>query len=526
MKPRSCKLIIVILFFLYAMAAAGKRDSTLWVGIKNAGIAFQMGEHDSVLVQARRLLDVASNSEDVLAQAQLHSLIGLCMDEKKNEKVAMQEYRQCVEIGEAHHFLKKAPKARHDLYFTMMLPAYARLALYYKNKDREESVGYARKGLEWVEQCGQPRLRMSGMSCFAEVLMASKDYMLIYEPMKRAVVDAIQLNQPDFALQMSAYLVQIERQVLHRDTADIPWIRAGRELILHAKTEQAKTLFLSAVNMPSKESAQEDKQQQEIVEKDTIAKEENAIPQPEPRIAYFQVRNQRIIYFVIFLGILLLIFLCYMLWQRHQRKKKERETKRLLKESYLEGLEQERSRLARELHDGVSNQLLAVEMKLNSDGLTEQTMQLLNESREQVRRFSHELMPPEFELATLDEILQDYCLKQDGVQSCQVIYEAVPEDADWSGLPHETAYEIYRIVQEALTNAMKHAKATIIKVCMRLDGEGLEVSVSDNGHVATEETAGGIGLRTMHQRAESIGATLVCTYAADGGKVVLKLTEF
>ena len=100
----------------------------------------------------------------------------------------------------------------------------------------------------------------------------------------------------------------------------------------------------------------------------------------QTRIQYIHVRNQRIVVVGVILLLLLVIFFGYILWLRHLRKRKEKESERQLKESYLEGIEQERSRLARELHDGVSNQLLAVEMKLNADGLTEQTMRLLNES--------------------------------------------------------------------------------------------------------------------------------------------------
>lgn len=180
-------------------------------------------------------------------------------------------------------------------------------------------------------------------------------------------------------------------------------------------------------------------------------------------------------------------------------------------EKYAEGQEYERNRLARELHDGVSNQLLAVEMKLSTDGLTPDTMQLLDESREQVRRVSHELVQPEFSRSTLSEVLAAYVAEMNGVSHCNISFSVSPRQADWSKVPAATALEIYRIVQELIANALKHSSADVISVGLHQDGERtIMVLVSDNGEDKSEMPAGpeGIGLRNMKQRAESLGGTL------------------
>ncbi len=520
------RLVYILLLLLLPIQIMGKRDSLLWVGIKNAGIVFQQGTYDSVLVQAQRLLIIAESQEDVLAESQLHSLMGFCYQEQGDQRQAMQEFDQSVTIGETHQFLQKAKKAKHHLYHTIMLPAYSQLSTYYYKKNLEKGVKYAKSGIAWIAPCEDARLRVSSMSCFSEVLMAHKDYMLLYEPMKQAVADAIRQNQVDIALQMTAYLVQIERQIFHRSPSDIPWIKAGKELLSVAKTEHPKTLFLSAVSSADKGEATEN----------TVKKTEKADTVPEQaiqesrmrqdsiqtRIQYIHVRNQRIVVVGVILLLLLVIFFGYILWLRHLRKRKEKESERQLKESYLEGIEQERSRLARELHDGVSNQLLAVEMKLNADGLTEQTMRLLNESREQVRRFSHELMPPEFELATLDEIVEQYVFQMNGVHGKHIVYES-SENVDWSTIPHEKAYELYRMVQEAVTNVLKHSEATVVLVKMTMETGHLHVSVSDNGHGETSSSGKGIGLRTMQQRAEAIGAVLRNEHTERGGIILIDL---
>lgn len=195
------------------------------------------------------------------------------------------------------------------------------------------------------------------------------------------------------------------------------------------------------------------------------------------------------------------------IWWLHIR----REAGHKLEEVYREGQEQERSRLARELHDGVSNQLLALEMKLRDEtSLPPQTIEMLSESREQVRRVSHELLPPEFEHTTLDDVLDNYAALMDGTGGCAVSYISTPVDADWCTLPQKTALEVYRIVQEAVGNAIKHSHATTVSIGMHQGNNGiLTVIVSNDGHGETDaEWSVGIGHRSMHQRAAAICGTV------------------
>lgn len=528
-RQKGFRYAMTLVLFLFAIHVMGKRDSLLWVGVKNVSAEFQAGAIDSAMVNAQRLLVISEKQNDALALSQLHSLIGFCLREKGQEDRAMKEMEQCVAIGETNLFLQKAAKAKHSLYYTIMLPAYSMLSTYYYKKGETQGTLYAKKGMEWIASCKDAQLRAVSMSVFSEVLMAQREYRIIYEPLKQAVADALKENQPDLALAMTAYLVEIEHQVLHRDSADIPWIKVGNDLLAHAKTEHSKTLFLSAVNMnPWKTKELTDNGKVHANHKLDTAVDNQALADQThlgtTRIEYVQVRNQRIIIIVAILGILLFLFLCYTLWQRRLRNKKDKETELQIKESYLEGLEDERSRLARELHDGVSNQLLAVEMKLNSDGLTEQTLQLLNESREQVRRFSHELMPPEFELATLDEILAHYTSQLNGIHGCHITYQSLPTDADWTAIPHSKAYELYRMVQETVTNVLKHSEATELTVLMTLENNTVTITVQDNGHATSVKPTKGIGLRTIQQRAETIGAIISEEKTTEVRKTMIQLT--
>lgn len=210
---------------------------------------------------------------------------------------------------------------------------------------------------------------------------------------------------------------------------------------------------------------------------------------------------------------------------------KEREFIVLKKESelrlarkYIDGLETERSRLAKELHDGVSNNLLVLETRLKNL-LTEKdnsVFSFLSETREDVRNISHELIPPVFRYATIDEMLWDYVIHLTTSSQVQLEYHSGPSDVDWTIVPEEIGYEIYRIVQEALNNSLRHACATSVDVGMELDGTTLTVCITDNGigfHPSSRFK--GIGIRTMRERASVVGGELDIESNEAGTKVKL-----
>ena len=167
------------------------------------------------------------------------------------------------------------------------------------------------------------------------------------------------------------------------------------------------------------------------------------------------------------LAVVVALFAIYAMVQRRRRHEREMEfaalrhdTERQLTTRYVEGLENERARMARELHDGVCNDLTAMQMMLNDEHPTSPLLPQLDSCREQVRRISHELMPPEFNYATIDEVLRYYIYKVDkATADSRCTYTSAPDDADWSVVPDDVSLEIYRIVQEAVGNAIKHASA-------------------------------------------------------------------
>lgn len=214
------------------------------------------------------------------------------------------------------------------------------------------------------------------------------------------------------------------------------------------------------------------------------------------------------------LSVLAIAFIVVVNRNRRARLKKEAEFANLradigkqLTQQYIEGLENERARMSKELHDGVCNDLLAVEMNLKNGAAQEKTAELINMCRDSVRRISHELMPPEFNYATIEEVVRYFVNKRREACSDKVDirYSSTVEDARWSDMPDAMALDVYRIVQEAVGNSLKHSGAEKIDVSLSLTGNRLEVVVKDDGRYKAAD-ARGIGLESIRKRAKAINA--------------------
>lgn len=220
----------------------------------------------------------------------------------------------------------------------------------------------------------------------------------------------------------------------------------------------------------------------------------------------------------------------YVQSQRRKAREKEAEYARLkadtdkkLTQRYIDGLENERCRLAKELHDGVCNSLYTAQLMVSKQGGegAERLSGTLEGIRRQVRQVSHELMPPEFRYADICAVIDDYLSQTAESAACDITFTHLPDGADWQTVADTKALEIYRITQEAVANALKHSKATTIAVALTMSGGTVTLEVADNGTPA-ERTQGGIGRRTMKQRADAAGGKIE-TLRRDG-LTIIRLT--
>ena len=215
--------------------------------------------------------------------------------------------------------------------------------------------------------------------------------------------------------------------------------------------------------------------------------------------------------------------------QKAKLEEREREFQALVHEAqqrkvqyYLEGLEVERNRLAKELHDNVSNELLAIKMKI-ADGTSsrEEVLDTLQALQTEVRGISHDLMPPVFKYASLSEILQDYVYQRNQSGQTELTLVLEPEEG-FDHLSQKVALEIYRIVQEATGNALKHAQATHIKIILVREGNRIKLTIADNGKGFELQTGkSGIGLVIIKERVENLKGVLTLSSVLGKGTDVI-----
>lgn len=204
------------------------------------------------------------------------------------------------------------------------------------------------------------------------------------------------------------------------------------------------------------------------------------------------------------LSALLLVVVCILLYRRKvARQRAELQERR----SYILGLETERERMAKELHDGVCNDILAITLLLATDRKKAESQ--LRTIWKDVRHLSHALMPPRFEKIALDEAVK--CYVQTIVDDAECLVKLdIDESFDWSKLSTQQAYETYRIIQEAVGNAMKHGNPASLEISLRVVGQEVSLLVSNEGDGNSIESQPyfGIGVENMQRRADSIGAKL------------------
>ncbi|MEJ2353455.1 MAG: PAS domain S-box protein [Anaerolineales bacterium] len=184
--------------------------------------------------------------------------------------------------------------------------------------------------------------------------------------------------------------------------------------------------------------------------------------------------------------------------------------------------EQERRRVSRELHDEASQLLTALKISLDLLGKDlpeepkslheriEDAAGLADETMERVRLLAHDLRPPELEAVGIDPVLEDYCQEFGRRTPLAVRYQGT----DLPALPDEVSICLYRVLQEALTNVLKHAQARKVRVGLGYDGDVITLSVSDDGQGLDADDARGlshakgIGILGMRERLELLGGDL------------------
>lgn len=222
----------------------------------------------------------------------------------------------------------------------------------------------------------------------------------------------------------------------------------------------------------------------------------------------------------VLIEVLLMAFFLFTIFRYH-RKKAELHAQKLKDDFNF--LDKERQRISLELHDDLGASLSAIKIRLqllsnlDSAGVTivDNCELLLDEVMQKLRRISLNLMPGILKRKGLDAALKDLVGIMTFGSGIEAHYHCEPID-----FREETSIHIYRIVQEALNNVVKHSKATLFDLSINKNKNMIRVFIHDNGigfdNTYLKENSG-LGLHNIAARTELLKATTYLTTSKNEG---------
>lgn len=253
------------------------------------------------------------------------------------------------------------------------------------------------------------------------------------------------------------------------------------------------------------------------------------ILQNEKRIQQLSIQQKNVFNYILTgsaAALLVIFLLSYRNYKNRQKLQQQRiseletEKQLLATQSLLKGQEDERSRLAKDLHDGLGGLLSGVKLQLgamkgnlildaNNALAFDRALNKLDESIGEMRRVAHNMMPEALLKLGLQQAISDYCdsLSQDQTFAINCEMYGLEKRMD-----NTVEIVLYRIVQELLNNAVKHANASSILVqVMRPNDNSVAITIEDNGkgfdtgNINTMQSA---GLQNIRSRVKYLNGTM------------------
>ncbi|MDZ4807168.1 MAG: sensor histidine kinase [Bacteroidota bacterium] len=543
---------------------------------------FELKNFDSTLIEGEKALALARKNTDSIAVAEIKRHIGVASYFQGKYDVAAKNYYESVAILEKVNEPKKLAPVYNELGklyrktrdLDKAMENYDKAASIFKQlkdtggismilnesgvvyeykADYKEALNRYNSSLTLAEKKGDSLSVSYSLSNIAGVYVIEKKYgeaeanLLRALNIRRLLKDsfAIALTYSDLGvamngkgdydkatsyLQMSNKLAETLRYVElqsnnYNELASVAQ-RKGRY-------QEAYEYFLKRSYLRDSLYAMEKtKQIAELNTKYESAKKEQQIQQQDSRI---RMQN------FLFIGIGGLILLTGLLiYSQYRRNKLRQETKmktEMMKQqemavkAVIEAEENERQRIAKDLHDGVGQMMSAAKMNLSAfeseikfdneeqKESLQKVIQLVDESCKEVRTVSHIMMPNALLKNNLAAAIHDFVNKLNN-KNLQAHVNTVGLD-ERMGSNIETV--LYRVIQECVHNAIKHAGATTLDISLIRDKEGISGTIEDNGKgfdVADKENFEGIGLKNITTRIEYLKGTVDFDSAHGRGTVV------
>lgn len=341
-----------------------------------------------------------------------------------------------------------------------------------------------------------------------EVFKNKKDYVKAIDYGKKAVVFSKQINYPDMVQNGYLLLSQIYEQ--KRDF--------NRAFDAHKDYVSVKDSIFNLARSKQIGELQTKYDIEQKQQKINLLSKENTIQK-------LKLGQREGVILVISISFLLFSIIAYLLYNRYrlnQRTRLQNEVilqQDLATKAVLKAEENERRRIASELHDGLGQMFSAVKLNLSAIGqnlkfkdkhdekVFDKTLNLVDESCNEVRYISHQMAPNVLLKAGLTTAVRDFI---DNIDARKLKVNLTTFGLQ-ERLEHNIEIVLYRVIQEAVNNVIKHANANSLDIQLTKDNDGINVMIEDNGDgfdILQLDKFIGIGLKSIHTRVAYLKGTV------------------
>lgn len=475
------------------------------------GSAFEQAKlFNKSLIYKQKALQLTRPMNDSLTLADILTNIGGCYFNLKRYEESLAHFQEGLVVAEKIH---------SDIFITQAYAGLCRTNRLLKNFD--EAWGYGQKGLVLARKSGSVFLELDCLRALMFLAEDSKKYDLSAQYTKEALTIAESNDMTDHLVELyEDYATDLTRQNNYKGAYDY--------------------LMKYVILNDSIQGIDVQKQLQELDTKYLTAQKEKQIVTLEKEK---QTRNTLI--YSLIAGLVGLMAIAILAYRNIAFRKRvaEQEVLQLQQEkqlvatnSILKGQEEERTRVARDLHDGLGGLLSGIKLTLNSVKgnviLPEESARTFTRALTQLdgaisemRRVAHSMMPETLVRFGLIDALSDFCEGISESGKLKVTMQAFGFDE--KRLDSQVEVVLYRVVQELLNNVLKYADASEAQVQLTWVENNVSVTVEDNGKgfdIKNLEQSKGAGLRNVQARVDYLNGTLdIQSKPGEGTSVLVEI---
>jgi two-component system, NarL family, sensor kinase len=468
-----------------------KREIASTMG--NIGIVyFNQADYNKALDYFLRSLKIAEELDDKNIIASWLGNIGSVYNTQKSYSEALEYYEKALKIAEEIGDKKLVTDNLGNIG-----------AIYGVQKEYETSLGYFYKALAVARELGNKNTVAINLGNIGSIYSYMKKYPEAEDYLKKAIALDDSIGALDYQMQFENELSNLYSATGKHALALEHYKNyiAARDSLFNEENTK-KTVRLE-MNFEFQKKQEADKLKQE--QKEALFNE--------------QLKRQRIIGWAGILLFVLILLSIILLFNRHRLKQKNLHQKELAEQqkqaaiAVMDTQERERKRIAEDLHDSLGHLLSTV--KLNLQTLPEDqkhyyvnALQLLNQASTEIRNISFDLMPQTLEEEGLIPALHELAdkIRKSSLYDIMVMVH----DMDNVELDKQMKFNIYRIVQEAVNNILKHADAKEINIQLIRQKDQLTIMIEDDGKGfnALEVKSSGRGMQNINARSQWLHGTI------------------